>query len=300
MSEVIEIPDIQFDEGLIAESTQQQENIEQAQMETARFRFAMIGQSYLTDAMRYMHANEFWETKVFEPEQIDDLVEWNPGLTYVCLDLPFTKNELQDDTYLLDIVKKLNTNPTGGICIKTTISSETLERLYGAIGVDRYNSRIIYSPEIENTVDGIINSEHLLIGSFNDKLINQHMEFISKGSFFSGKKLIISGPFDICFTKLAVSGYRAVKQGFFTELYKFSKDYAQCDFNFVRNNLESIDFDNKKYSIPTVLRAPIDDPEISPKLAKSLLGEYQNDVRCLVGSTDKMSILDAALNQKNI
>jgi hypothetical protein len=269
-----------------------------------KIKIGIIGSNTLTKYVQIQFDSPRFLFKVVDltdNNTIDDLTEWKPNLTFVCVDIPTKKNDLQDDAVLLDIVKKLQANTNGGICLKSTITPETLERVLGCMTRETYENRFIYNPELVDTtnLEEMLNNTSDVIGG-SEKAIEQHLAFSGIFSIATKDMAVRCSPFDACFIKLALSGYKAVAQTYFNQLADTCYEYEMTNYAIVKKTVDAyVQKAQPSLSTPTFIRAKID-KDISAKKAKAYGGEYLNEeVRVFAGMTDKLSLLDTCYNIRN-
>jgi hypothetical protein len=261
------------------------------------FKIAVVGDDAdLAQACTVLYSSVRTEIRVLK---IDEVKDFNPHVSMVCADITLSKNDLQEDAEFLDIIKKLSYLDTG-ICIKSTISPETLNRVFSCMPNDAANGRIIYSPELGTSFNEIVGSQIGFLGG-SPKVIEQHENILKNLTIDSRPKVLKGGVFDICLTRLAVAGRRAVLQEYYNQLYSFVNDHDMTAFGAVRNMLNQISDNEHLYSVPVSLRALAQSPELSKKESFAVKGEFENrSVRALVGVTDKMLLVEEAINTKNL
>ena len=133
------------------------------------------------------------------------------------------------------------------------------------------------------------------------KALDALLDIIKHCTALSTKTIKTGSVFEVAYAKLAISGYKAVKQAFFNQMHATILDVEGANPSIVRRMIEGHPFmDDRSVMIPTFIKAQADS-ELSLKQAKSFGGEYLNrDARMLVGMTDKLPILDEAINFKNL
>lgn len=232
-------------------------------------------------------------------DDIDTLVDWQPSLTFVCDELPMKVNGLQDDVEFIATIQKLEAQTTGGICIKSVISPDTMGRVIMSLEQQTVANRFIYNPEMVDSGDleAILNNadKHLVSGT--PEAIAAHMQFFNMTSLYTFNGVVQCGLMEGAILKMSASAYKAVKQTFFNQLKDVADEY-QVSPSVIRKSVENLK-DNLAESVPTLIRAQMDD--LPHRKAKSFSGEYDNyDVSVFVGMTDKMPLLDECVNYRNL
>lgn len=235
-------------------------------------------------------------------QELDELIQWRPAVTFVCTDIPLLKNDTLDDAEFINTVSRLVKQCGTGVCIRSTINIETIERLIGVLTYDVFKTKIVYNPvmtESENV--GEILTQDLEFFGGTEKTLEAHFGILGNMSNFNTKQVETGSIFEIAFVKLAVSGFKAVKQTFFNQLHEAILDVKGANPAIVRRLIQKApDLTDRSVMIPTFIRSRADD-EVSYKQAKSFGGEFLNkDVKMFVGMTDKFPLLDECVNFKNL
>lgn len=234
--------------------------------------------------------------------ELDSLIQWRPSLVYVCTDIPLLKNDTLDDAEFINTVSRLVKQVGCGICIRTTINIETLERLISVLTYDVLKNKVVYNPVMtdEDDIGKILSTEVEYFGG-TDKALEAHMNLLKHVSNFSTVQFETGSIFDIVYVKLALSGFKAVKQTFFNQLHDVIVDIKGSNPAIVRRLIQKApEFVDRSILLPTFIRSRGDDG-VTFKQAKAFGGEYTNkDVKMFISMTDKFPILDECVNYKNL
>ena len=247
-------------------------------------------------------------TEVFDKESgkmVDDAIAAECDLYFVCVDIPFAKNGLQDDAEIIDIAKKLDQDPgKPGVCIKSTLAPETVMRIFGQLSEESQKGRFIYSPELGDSKDfnGMINQRTHIVGG-SPEVASAHISLINDFTFLDSREMITCTVMDAAFINLGISDYVATLQSFWNQFYDCVSDYNQSvNYQQLRKVLNTYveDHPTNAYGMPAYLRSMANE-EVSFKKARTFGGEYlNNDVAALVSMTEKMPIVDYIIEQRNI
>lgn len=264
----------------------------------SKLRVSVIGDNYLADAMRVMFDTKLAD--VYTSDDITRIVETKPQLVFVCNDVPLLKNESIDDVELIATLTRLSKETQAGVCLKTTVNTETLDRIASATGTDWFMAKFIYSPEVAETAEEIIVSDYHMIGG-GPNTIDKHEELMLNATQMLPKTIIKGTVNEIAFTKLGLSGFKAVKQTFFNQFHQAIIDIEGANPSIVRRNIEKCpSLTDNTVMIPTFIRAQIDDT-MTLKKARSFSGEYTNtDVKMFASMTDRLSVLEECINLRNL
>jgi hypothetical protein len=153
---------------------------------------------------------------------------------------------------------------------------------------------------VAETALEVLNGETLMIGG-DEKTVDAHTNIIMNNTIAGAKKVLVGTHHEIVYAKLAIVGFKAVKQTFFNQMYQTIIDCEGANPSKVRRLIESSDvMQDTSLSIPTFIKAGLD-AEITAKDARSFGGEFANsDVRMLIGMTDRLTVLDECFNIRNI
>ena len=263
--------------------------------ERVKLKIGIVGDNYLAQATRAS-----FDPKLADVHMggIDDVLKCN--VIFVCIDLEFLKNDTVNDVELIDLMNKIQKGSDAGVCIKTTIGPETLDRIAMATDVQWFIKKVIYSPEIGETAEEVLTNNYIMIGG-DEETRKSHANIILNMSA-TGQGIFVEGtPHEICYAKLAMVGFKAAKQTFFNQMHQTIPDCEGANPTTVRRIVEqSPVMSDLSFCIPTFTRALLD-PECTTKQARAYSGEFANrDIRLLVGMTDRLTILDECYNVRNL
>jgi len=270
--------------------------------EQQKIRIGVVGDNAVAQAMQLAFDVKSVETMhVSGLEGIDDLVDWKPGITFLCTPVPLLKNDSVDDAELINMTNKLIRGCGSGVCIKTSINIETIERLIKALSYEIMVKKVTYNPVMGDDTDiGNILSPEVEYFGGDPAVIPEHMKIIQHTSVFSAQQVITGSIFEVAYAKLAVAGFKAVKQTYFNQLHDAIMDTGGANPSIVRRMIEKApELIDRSVMIPTFIRGRTD-AGISYKQARSFGGEFENDVRMFASTTDKLPLLDECINYKNL
>lgn len=267
-----------------------------------KIRIGVVGDNAVAQAMQLAFDVKSVETMhVSGLEGIDDLVDWKPGITFLCTPVPLLKNDSVDDADLINMTNKLIRGCGSGVCIKTSINIETIEHLIKALSYEVMTKKVTYNPVMgDDTNIGKILSPDVEYFGGDPEVIPEHMKIIQHTSVFSAQQFITGSIFEVAYAKLAVAGFKAVKQTYFNQLHDAILDTGGANPSIVRRMIEvAPELTDRSVMIPTFIRGRTD-ADISYKQARSFGGEFENDVRMFASTTDKLPLLDECINYKNL
>ena len=193
-------------------------------------RIAIIGHGFVGKAVDYGFSNPAVEKKILDPKYGHDgidqqqLVDWKPHLTFVCVPTPMAEDG-DIDTTILDSVMENLKELTGMIVIKSTITPST---------IDKYNQvNVLYNPEFlteKSACEQFVNPEFHIIGGLQaqaEKLEYYYENF----SLCSPCPVYKMNKAEASFVKYAINSFLSTKVTFFNQLYDACNDYGNVNFN---------------------------------------------------------------------
>lgn len=265
-----------------------------------KLRIAVTGNTYLADAMLAAFDPKVSEVQAYEATDMTGLAEYRPSVVFVCDDVPMLKNDSLDDAALIAAIQSVAQNTQAGICLKTTINTETLDRIINVVSIEWAASKMIYAPEFAETADAVLTSELSYVGGM-PKAVDAYLNIIKHCTFFSSQEIVKGTFHEVIYAKLGLAGYKAVKQAFFSQFNQVVLDLEGANPTIVRRMIEKHPImTDRSLLVPVVVRAKTDQ-EITAKQARSFMGEYANrDVKMFVGQSDRITLLEEAINVRNI
>lgn len=278
------------------------EQVQPAPPEQQVFKVGVVGSNKLAEATYIAFDTLGIERMMVTGDgDVDDLIAWKPTLTFVCTDIPLRKNDTLDDTEILGIVTRLIHQAQSGICVRSTLNIETIQRMIMAVQPEAFEAKVAYMPDFSDGDDigEMLVCDYQAIGA-NEKVVEPLMNILKHTSHFSAQQIATGTVFEIAFAKLAVSGFKAVKQTYFNQLHDTILDVKNANPTIVRRLIENHPtMTDKTVMVPTYIRGKTEG--VSHKQARAFGGEFLNDeVRQLVGMTDKIPLLDECINYKNL
>ena len=139
-----------------------------------KLRLGIVGHGFVGKAVDYGFEHNTVEKFYVDPKYdttIDDLIEWKPNLTFICVPTPMNDDGSIDATMLYDSVFKLLSHNDGGIVIKSTATPVVIEKIVKKAGTLAKLKRIVYNPEFlteKNAEEQFINPEFQVLGGHNE------------------------------------------------------------------------------------------------------------------------------------
>ena len=266
-----------------------------------KLKIAILGDTTKAKTVKTIFENKKTEIMVFD--DADSLISWGPHLTVIALETNLLSNDTIDDKEIITSIQKVCRQTNSGILIKSICPPDTIERIQSSVEPEVFQKRIAYFPDVHdsNDIEKNLNPELIIIGGYDSSkallsLLQNYGNLVMRSD-----KVHLCTPMEASFTKLAISGYIALRQTFFNQLFEAGDDYDNLNFNIVRKAFESCSFlSNNSMTIPTWIRS-LHTEDLSFKKAKSYGGEYLNrDVKIFSSISDRIPIIDECVNYKNL
>lgn len=264
---------------------------------TTKLKIAFFGNNPGVEAARLAFESDQILTSDFD--ELEEMIKWQPQVIYVAWENEFMKNGQPDDMPMMEFFQKISYECPAGICFKSPLTSETYRRLGEYCGLGWVDKKFVYMPDVADTVDEILRQDRIIVGG-SENSTRALLDIIRTNSALSMREVLVEGVETVIAYKMAVSGFQAVKQTFFNQLF----DFALEEMNVSPYALRRIVMDTPQVkdplnTLPTRLRASTED--LTTKQLRSLGGEYRNeDIRLFLSATDKMPILEDSVNLKNL
>ena len=219
-----------------------------------KLRIGIIGYGFVGQAVEYSFMTQNTETFIVDPKYndntLDDLVEWNPGLIFVCLPTPSNNDGSIDASLVRDTVKNLKSRLNTFVIIKSTITP----KIVSEITSQEFN--IAYVPEFlseGNAKFDMVNSDFMLIGTNFAAAYDAVIDYYEKYSMCKkGINYINVTPTEASFVKYTINTFLAMKTAYFNELYSLA-DAADVNY---QNILKGVLADSRIGSSHTKVPGP--------------------------------------------
>lgn len=197
-----------------------------------KIRMGIVGHGFVGKAIDYAFTHELVDKFLVDPlynTTIDDLVEYEPIMTFITAPTPMHDNGTVDASIVEDAVLKLIRHTESIVVIKSTITPDVINRLYNSIH-DEDKPRLTYNPEFltENSAkEQFIFSQHHILGGVSVESCNRVIEFYNNFSLCIGKgSFITMTPQEASFVKYAINSYLGMKVTFFNQLHDAAKNFS--------------------------------------------------------------------------
>lgn len=164
---------------------------------------------------------------------VADLVEWNPDVTFVCVPTPMAEDKSIDASIVKDVVDFLKDNVVGLIVIKSTVTPDNLTLIRTGANADR----IIYNPEFlteRNAQEDFINPRmHVLGGEYS--MTKKLQEIYEQYSLCKPCPVYHMTPEEASFVKYGINCFLATKVLWFNQFYDIVEGAGASNFTKVIN-----------------------------------------------------------------
>ena len=200
-------------------------------MEDKKIKLGIVGHGFVGKAVDYAFTHELVDKFLVDPlydTTIDDLVKYEPIMTFITAPTPMHDNGMVDASIVEDAVLKLITHTKSLVVIKSTITPDVINRLYNSIHDDD-KPRLTYNPEFltENSAkEQFIYSTYHVLGGCSNESCSRVIDFYNQFSLCVGRNFITMTPQEASFVKYAINSYLGMKVTFFNQLYDAALDFG--------------------------------------------------------------------------
>lgn len=192
-----------------------------------KVKIGIVGFGFVGKAVDYAFSTDLVEKMVVDPKYnsntIDDLCDWQPVNTFICLPTP-SKDDGSIDSKLIDeTVMKLINRTDSFIVIKSTVTPDVIERL------TRIDGRIVYEPEFlqeANAKMDFINAPYRVIGAADPKACEHLQGLYNYASIANPAQTIQMTPVEASFFKYTLNNYLSMKLTFLNQLKAVMDQYG--------------------------------------------------------------------------
>ena len=104
--------------------------------EYPKLRIGIVGHGFVGQAVDYAFSSGDVEKFYVDPKldtSLDDLIDWNPHVSFICAPTPMSDDGFVDASIVEDAVLKLLEHTKGGVVIKSTITPDIVDRIFQSI-----------------------------------------------------------------------------------------------------------------------------------------------------------------------
>ena len=179
-------------------------------------RIAIIGHGFVGKAVDYGFSNPKVEKKILDPiygttsEDIKNLKDWGPNLTFVCVPTPMGDDGDIDSSILDEVMQDLRDIKTL-IVIKSTITPSIIDKYY--------QTNVVYNPEFlteRSACEQFVNPEFHIFGG-TEQACQELDELYEKYSLCTPCMTYYLNKAEASFVKYAINSFLATKVTFFNQ-----------------------------------------------------------------------------------
>ena len=203
-----------------------------------KLKVGIVGHGFVGGAVDYAFTHPEISKFYVDPKYdttIDDLVDWEPHVTFICAPTPMAESGFVDASIVEDAALKLLEHTEGGVVIKSTITPDIVDRLYQSVFEDDIK-RLTINPEFlteSNAKEQFVSADYHVIGGHPDACQGLAQLYDVYSLCTADEYIFCSGP-EAAFIKYGVNSYLATKVTFFNQLYDSIQRFG-CNFPTVAN-----------------------------------------------------------------
>lgn len=189
-------------------------------MKNLKLKIGIVGYGFVGKAVDYGFETEYVEKFYVDPKlntTIDDLVGFNPNLTFICLPTPMN-GDLAD---INDSILKCLRLTKGAVVLKSTVTPECIESLCVTLAGIGVYKRFVYNPEFlteANSIEQFIYPQFQIYGG-ESEACQSLAEIYDDYSNVTPAPVYMTTPIEASFAKYAINSFLAMKVTFFNQLY---------------------------------------------------------------------------------
>ena len=201
-------------------------------------KIGIVGHGFVGGAVDYAFTHPLIEKFYVDPKHnttIDDLLDWQPHVSFICAPTPMTSKGLVDASIVEDATLKLLEHTEGSVIIKSTITPDIVLRILNSLFDEDYK-RLVINPEFlteSNAKEQFIQAEYHVLGGHPESVRNIANLYDVYSLCTNKEFIMMSGP-EAAFVKYGVNSFLATKVTFFNQLYDATQDFG-CNFPTVAN-----------------------------------------------------------------
>ena len=203
-----------------------------------KLRIGIVGHGFVGGAVDYAFTHPELEKFYVDPKHdttIDDLLDWQPHVSFICAPTPMADSGFIDASIVEDAALKLLEHTEGGVVIKSTITPDIVDRIYSSIFEDDIK-RLTINPEFlteSNAKEQFVNAKYHVIGGHPDACRGLAELYDIYSLCVADEYVFCSGP-EASFIKYGVNSFLATKVTFFNQFYDAVTKFG-CNFPNVVN-----------------------------------------------------------------
>lgn len=262
---------------------------------------AIVGHGFVGKAVeRALHPDV--ERFLVDPNYsttIDQLLQREPALTFVCTPTPTTSKGRIDAAITVDAVLKLITHTKSAVVLKSTATPDVIDKICRQVEMSGNVGRFIYAPEFlteKNADHEYCHPKYMVFGGMESS-VNELLSFLDQNSYIIFPKnteddggIHVCAPVEASFTKYAINAFLAMKVTFFNQLWDALSDepYTVQPLKVLKMLAAEPRLGNSHWRVP------------GPDNKRGFGGAcFPKDVAALTAYSDKFSLLEHVLDVNN-
>lgn len=208
-------------------------------LEDGNLKIGIVGHGFVGSAVDYAFTHKQVSKFYVDPKYgttIDDLIEWEPHLTFICAPTPMNpETGFVDASIVEDAALKCMEDTQGTVVIKSTITPDVIDRIANSV-FDADVKRLCYNPEFlteSNAKSQFVNAPYHILGGHPDCTRDVEGIYSMFSMCTTDKYIHISAP-EAAFVKYGVNSFLATKVTFFNQLHDAVTEF-DCNWPSVVN-----------------------------------------------------------------
>ena len=214
--------------------------VEKVDMEEVypKMRIGIVGHGFVGGAVDYAFTHPDIDKFYVDPKHgttIDQLLDWQPHVTFVCAPTPMAESGFIDASIVEDAVLKLLEHTEGGVVVKSTITPDIVDRLFSSVFEDDVK-RLTINPEFlteSASKEQFVMAPYHIIGGHPDACQGL-AQLYEVYSLCTASEFIFCSGSEAAFIKYGVNAFLATKVTFFNQMYDAIQTFG-CNYPTVVN-----------------------------------------------------------------
>lgn len=184
----------------------------------------VVGYGYVGKAVEASF-NDNFDRFIVDPKintTIDDLVDAQPHIAYVCVPTPMQRGGRIDSKVAEDAVLKLMKRTKSAVVLKSTVTPDVIERLIRSFSTQDDYFRFIYAPEFlkeKSSIEDYLDPEFMIFGGMEQSIAELISVYRNATSIIVPDTLHAMNPVEASYVKYAINTFLATKVTFFNQLH---------------------------------------------------------------------------------
>ena len=201
-----------------------------------KLRIGIVGHGFVGKAVEYAFTHDMIEHYLVDPKyntSIDDLIEDDPNVVFVCAPTPMSESGFVDASIVEDAVLKLITHTDALVVVKSTVTPDIVDRIYNSIPEQEFN-RFVYNPEFlteKSACEDFVNAEFHVLGGV-DEASNELAKLYEIFSNCANMNFYRMSACEASFVKYGINSFLATKLTFFNQFKDLVSSF-DCSYNVV-------------------------------------------------------------------